>query len=151
MLAEKIKKQILERMEGKNLNVSTLERQANLPVNSIRNIIYGSSKNPGIKSLTAIAEVLGCGIDDLLGKQEARKIKKNPEEAPEYNELIIDLFDEIVNCIEVHVKQHNITLTFEQFLSLIKEAYIFSLRKNSNKLNPSFIEWLIENRVNQEI
>lgn len=148
MLAEKIKVQILNRIEGKNLSISSLEKKAQLSPNTIRNIIYGTSKNPGIKLLAAIAEVLECSIDELLGETTINE-KKITTPAIEYTTLVVELFDEVVNVVENYIKINKVTIPFETFLFFIKESYIFSLIKNNKKVSTNFIEWLIENNINK--
>ena len=154
MIADKIREEILSRTESKNLNIALLEKKAGLPTNAIRNIIAGGSKNPGIKSLSAIAKVLECSVNDLLGQKDSKKTEKSiqleriHQQALEQNELVLELFNQISDFIETYINQYKFQCTFEEFLSLIREAYIFALRKNAKKINTSFIEWLVENKNN---
>lgn len=74
-LIESIQENLQTRMEDKDLSPHELERKAGLKESAVRNILSGRSSNPGIESLTAIADTLDCSIDDLVGKTEARKLK----------------------------------------------------------------------------
>ncbi len=146
MLIDTIKQEILSRIEEKNLTIGLLERKAKLPNNTIRNIISGTSKNPGINSLTAIAKVLECSVDELLGKKIESRTGISYLRLAEHSELSLELFKEIIDFIESYIKQHKVKISFEDFLFFIKESYIFALNKNSKKVSTSFVEWIIENR-----
>lgn len=146
MIAEVIKKQILARLQEKNLNISNLEKKAGLPKNSVRNIMLGTSNNPGIVSLEAIAKVLECSIDELIGKvykaDTEVKAKSNIEHKW-VRKLFYDILDHIANYIE----KMDHTLSMEKILFLIKESYTYSLERNKGQLDKKFVEWLIEKNV----
>lgn len=148
MLADTIKQQILKRIKDKNLTIGSLERKANLPTNTIRNITSGTSKNPGINSLVAIAEILDCRINDLIGKPIEKNTAENFEQITGHNDLLLELFKEVVDFIEAYIQKNKITISFEDFLFCVKESYIVALNKNSKKLNVGLAEWLIEKRKN---
>lgn len=58
---------IKEKMENQHLSVYALEKEAGLKPQAVRNILWGKSKNPGGAVLKAIAKVLNCSVDELLG------------------------------------------------------------------------------------
>ena len=60
--------QISIRMRAKNLSVASLEREAGLTNHSVLNILRGKSKRPSAEVLLAVADVLGCTINDLMVK-----------------------------------------------------------------------------------
>ena len=145
MLAEQLRQSIIDKIRTKELNVNSLEKKAGLKKNSVRNIILGTSNNPSIGTLDAIASVLGCTIDELIGKKTISDI--NNDNNKESHELLMDLFCQIVDFIEKLTTEQNLTLSLEELLYFIKESYIFSLN-GSKELNPQFIEWLIKNKLN---
>ena len=67
MLVEKIKAKINASLSETKRNVSLAERMAGVPENTIRNILEGTSKNPKIETLQAIAKFLDCSLDELVG------------------------------------------------------------------------------------
>ncbi len=81
-LIENLQKQLQMRIADNNLNARELERRAGLKMSAVRNILSGSSKNPGIEVIVAIARILNCSTDELLGfnqeksKSEETKQKK---------------------------------------------------------------------------
>ena len=147
MLIDAIKEQILQRSNEHNLNISSLEKKAGLPRNSLRNLMDGGSTNPGIKSLVAIAKVLECGIDELLDKQLSSK-KETNSKTSKHSKLLIGLLNETVASLETSIKRYNIQISFEEFIEFLFKAYIYALNKNSQKVSTAFIEGLIEDKVN---
>lgn len=143
MIIEEIKKQILTRLQEKNLNISSLERKAGLPRSSIRNFFHGASNNPGIASLEAIAKVLECSVDELIGKVYKTESKAKPKQDVN-REWIEELFYNILNYIAAYTKKMGYKVTLEKMFFYLKESYIYSLEKNNNKMDKKFIEWIIE-------
>lgn len=48
------------------LSVNQLEKRANLRPSSVQSILSGRSKNPGIKTVIALAKEFGCNIEELV-------------------------------------------------------------------------------------
>ena len=147
MLVDTIKEQILQRSKELNLSIASLEKKAGLPLNSLRNLTDGGSQNPGVKSLVAIAQALGCGIDDLLDRQLVSKREISVKAAGK-NKLISELFNETVATLNACIKQSKVEISFEQFIELLRKSYIYALHKNAQKVCVGFIEGLIADRLN---
>ena len=62
-----LQSQIQTRMEAKKLSIYALEKKAGLKRSAARNILQGFSKKPSAEALKAIANVLECTVDDLVG------------------------------------------------------------------------------------
>lgn len=128
-LEEEIKKRIAK----KNINISKFERDNNIKPHSVRNLLYGKSKNPSVQLLYTIATALECTIENLIEKtdntdQDINLIK------------FLKITEEIVkNLID---KSENIKL--ERMFLLIREIYSYSKDKQSNEIDLPFINWLIE-------
>jgi transcriptional regulator with XRE-family HTH domain len=86
-LVDTIQEQLRTRIPDKNLNARELERRAGLKMSAVRNILSGHSKNPGIEVIAAIAKVLECSTDELLGIEHK---KDKPEQA---KQKVIDIWD----------------------------------------------------------
>ena len=72
MLDVIIQREIRWRMEAAGQNQKSLARAAQLNETAIRDILKGRSKNPRIDTLKAIATVLECTVNDLIGDIELR-------------------------------------------------------------------------------
>lgn len=72
MLDTIIQREIRWRMEAAGQNQKSLARAAQLNETAIRDILKGRSKNPRVDTLKAIATVLDCTVNDLIGDAELR-------------------------------------------------------------------------------
>lgn len=142
-LIENLQEQIESRMHDKNLNARELERRAGLKISAVRNILSGQSKNPGIEVIAAIAKLLNCSTDELLGLEQEKS------KAESAKQKIISIWDYSLyeNCLkEVHsyLQSKNVKPQAEQILFFIREAYIYSLEGKDKKADLRFIKWIID-------
>lgn len=49
-----------------NFNINSLARQAGVPPTTLKNIIYGKSRNPGIVTIKLICDGLGISLHDFF-------------------------------------------------------------------------------------
>jgi transcriptional regulator with XRE-family HTH domain len=67
-----IQTELRRRMEAIGHNQKSLARAAELNETAVRDILKGRSKYPRVDTLGAIAKVLGCTVNDLIGDTELR-------------------------------------------------------------------------------
>ena len=67
-----IRREIRWRMEAAGQNQKSLARAAQLNETAVRDILKARSKNPRVDTLKAIASVLDCTVNDLIGDIELR-------------------------------------------------------------------------------
>ena len=58
-------------------NINSLARQAGIPPTTLKNIVYGNSRNPGIVTIKLICDGLGISLYDFFG---SRQFKNNTPE-----------------------------------------------------------------------
>ena len=130
-LKEILKKKMLDQ----NLSMAALERKAGLNINSVRNIISGTIKNPSSKNLQAIASALGCSVDELLQKEESKAVElgslheDHPKKSENLDRIITDhllLISTLKATLEIF-KENNIDLLTDNVFKITKEGYFFSL------------------------
>ena len=144
MLVEKIKAKINASLSETKRNVSLAERMAGVPENTIRNILEGTSKNPKIETLQAIAKFLDCSLDELVGNIPKQHTK------PQTNvPLNSKLFTSIVEIINIHISKKNLKITFDQVMLIIEKSYTFCYEKRNQLADKEFIEWLLETNQSQ--
>lgn len=135
--------QIETRMYEKNLNARELERRAGLKISAVRNILSGQSKNPGIEVIAAMAKILNCSTDELLGIE----YKKDRSEAPKPKVIDAWDYDLYENCLKEtqnYLQSKNLKPQGEQILFFIREAYTYSLEGQDKKADLRFIKWIID-------
>lgn len=61
-----VKNRILLLCEQKSMTINKLATESGLSPSSLKNILYGKSKNPGIVTLKLICEGLGISLSELF-------------------------------------------------------------------------------------
>ncbi|MBN8828077.1 MAG: helix-turn-helix transcriptional regulator [Sphingobacteriia bacterium] len=121
-------KEILSR---KALKVSDLAREANIPINDLRNLIYNKTKKRSL--ILKISEFLGINPEYLL-------------DSPTLNEkeLLSKEYFEALEIVKEVVKNYNIPLTKGQLDKFISLLYLYCSRNNvSKEIKRGFVEGLI--------
>jgi transcriptional regulator with XRE-family HTH domain len=142
-LIENLQEQIETRMYEKNLNARELERRAGLKISAVRNILSGNSKNPGMEVIAAIAKLLECSTDELIGIEN----KKSKAEAPKQKTIDVWDFSLYENClkeVQDYLQSKNLKTQADQILFFVREAYIYSLEGRDKKADLRFIKWIID-------
>lgn len=138
--------QISIRMRAKKLSVSSLERAAGLSNHSVRNILRGKSKRPSAEVILAVADVLGCSINDLMVKEE---IFENTGYSGDKQKILnanykpSDLMEESVRVVNEKLKRKRKTLTLKQLLNCVEEVYIHAFQ-NGNNVDEAYADWFID-------
>lgn len=147
VFANNLKAQVLNRMKEKNLGPIELEKRAGLTRGAATNIIHGRSKNPTLETISSIANVLNCTIDELLEDPEKTVIKTVKKQDHQY-ETLIDLFYQVLDHTVLCIKNVKQDLSLDQFLDALREGYVYSLLKNNKQVDKKFIEWIIDKNAN---
>lgn len=61
-----VAKRLIELMEQRNLSLNGLARLAAVPPSTLKNIIYGKSKNPGVVTLKLLCDGMGISITEFF-------------------------------------------------------------------------------------
>ena len=59
-------KRLIELMEQRNLSLNGLACLAAVPPSTLKNIIYGKSKNPGVVTLKLLCDGMGISITEFF-------------------------------------------------------------------------------------
>lgn len=124
-------------MQEKSLRTSDLEKLAGLKMSAVRNILLGKTKHPKAETLQAIADVLGCTIADLLGK-EIPKEQTHSSPQIEHPQLFLDAAKSLVFLLE----KEECSLTLDQACLIVKETYAYSTQNESKTIDQQFAKWL---------
>lgn len=63
---ERIVKRILYLCRLKNININTLALRSGITPSTLKSILYGSSRNPGISTLRHICDGLGISLEEFF-------------------------------------------------------------------------------------
>ena len=71
-----VKNRILLLLEEKKTSIHKLALEAAVPPSSIKNILYGKSKNPGIVTLKMLCDGLGITLIDFFDTETFRMLEQ---------------------------------------------------------------------------
>ena len=69
-----VKNRLLELLGEKNMSIYKLAVESAVPPSSIKNILYGKSKNPGIVTIKMLCDGLGITINDFFNTPEFKSL-----------------------------------------------------------------------------
>jgi transcriptional regulator with XRE-family HTH domain len=111
---------------------------------AVVNILHGRSKNPSLKTVHAIAQQLGCGVEELLNQPLSTPVTKQNSANSVWN---ADLYLETVKVLLESLKQHQMQPDLNWLHEAISEAYAYALGNPEQKCDSRFIRWLVEKKL----
>lgn len=135
------------RIKALGLNVKKLERNANLKVNAVKNILSGRSQNPNVYSVLAISKALNCNLYELLGE--------HPPESSE-TPMMVDLTNQIdhpnlmrqsINSVLAFIETYERSITVTQLMLIADHIYRYSLHTSSTHIDERFAKWIMLDRI----
>ncbi|MBP9692174.1 MAG: helix-turn-helix transcriptional regulator [Alphaproteobacteria bacterium] len=141
-----LKEKIIEKMKGKNLSISVLERKAGLSIHTIRNLLKGKIKNPRAEILPAIATVLECSLLELIDSSSSSSNSWQGNIMNKKNKYLEDpiFMAACANTVASLLEEKDLILSFESCLDMIKTLYFYSLPKEPRTPDIKFAKWLLE-------
>ncbi len=71
-----VKNRILQLLGEKNMSIHKLAMESAVPPSSIKNILYGKSKNPGIVTLKMLCDGFGITLVEFFNTEEFEKLEQ---------------------------------------------------------------------------
>ena len=71
-----VKNRILQLLGEQNLSIHKLAMESAVPPSSIKNILYGKSKNPGIVTIKMLCDGFGISLVDFFDTNEFRNLEQ---------------------------------------------------------------------------
>lgn len=140
-----LQKRIKNYLETTGLSVASLERNAGLKTNVIRNILRGQSKRPTGVTLQAVAKVMECTVQDLLeGKNSSFRedMGVSPHESPMVQ--FPEILNEALQCVQKIAQDNQYKFTIHQTLRIVEEVYAYTIKKDPPKIDRDFVEWFVQ-------
>ncbi|MDX2073036.1 MAG: helix-turn-helix transcriptional regulator [Alphaproteobacteria bacterium] len=101
--------------EHSDISAYALAKQAGVDKTNVQNIITGVNKNPGIQTLYAIADVLGCTMDALLGRKSVDAFLDMP-----VNDTFLDA---AVKILKETLRDEKAQMTMSEWFDALKKVY----------------------------
>ena len=71
-----VKNRILSLCKERNLTINTLATESGISASTLKNILYGKSKNPGIVTLKMLCDGFGISIIEFFDVTEFRELEQ---------------------------------------------------------------------------
>lgn len=71
-----VRERILMLCEEKNMTIHKLSMESAVPASSIKNILYGKSKNPGIVTIKMLCDGFGITLDEFFDTPKFRELEQ---------------------------------------------------------------------------
>ena len=71
-----VKNRLLELLGTKKMSIHKLAMESAVPPSSIKNILYGKSKNPGVVTIKMLCDGLGITLVDFFDTKEFRELEQ---------------------------------------------------------------------------
>ncbi len=71
-----VKNRIIELCKEKNMTIYKLSVESAVAPSSIKNILYGKSKNPGIVTLKMLCDGFGITLTEFFGTDEFKNLEQ---------------------------------------------------------------------------
>lgn len=129
----------------KHLNKAQFAEKAGLHHDVVKKVTTGGIENPGIKTVTAIAQAIGCSIDSLVGytpRSSAPSSKIISAELP----LNKTLFDSVLIHIYMYLEKNQVSANLGQLIYCIDNIYDYSARRENNTVDISFANWIMDRK-----
>ncbi len=73
---ETVKNRILQLCEEKNMTIYKLSVESAVAPSSIKNILYGKSKNPGIVTIKMLCDGFGITLTEFFNTKEFKELEQ---------------------------------------------------------------------------
>ena len=67
---------IIELCQERNMAINALARSAGIPPSTVKNILNGASKNPGVVTIKMICDGLGISLTEFFDTDEFRELEQ---------------------------------------------------------------------------
>ncbi len=71
-----VKNRLLCLCEEKKMSIHKLATESAVPPSTVKNILYGKSKNPGIVTIKMLCDGMGITLNDFFDTPEFRKLEQ---------------------------------------------------------------------------
>ena len=143
-----IAKYINKKRNDAGLTFGTIATQKNMSESTVKNLCYGTTDNPGIKTILPVMEAVGGSFDEMLypdkTKDEVKEASVLAMKDIYENQLnaIKESYDEQINNIRSHYEQHHQDLVDNFEKRLADKQEIIELQKAEHKTSKK-VAWAL--------
>ena len=76
---ENVKNRLLALLEERKMPIHKLAMESGVPPSTIKNVLYGKSKNPGIVTIKLLCDGLGISLSDFFQTETFQSLEQELE------------------------------------------------------------------------
>lgn len=158
-MSSTIQKNIKNLLAKKRLSIAELERRIGLR-SAVVNILHGRSKNPSIRVTQAIANELGCTVEELMTEENIHlqsstmqtnlnnlDLKKTQQQTQIFtwdSQLAMKVMQDLSN----YLQEQKLELPIGKIFQCIEEIYKYSYNAPNRQVDKTFIKWIVDRLFN---
>ena len=143
-----LRENLLKKLDLKSydqLNKSKFAESVGLPHDSVKKLVSGYTKNPGIKTLMTIAQSFGCSVDELIGyKPKNHNVSKLVSQELTFNKK---LFESTLIHTFLFIEKHNLSPSVGNIMYVLDNIYDYSFRRNLDQPDTEFSNWILNSNL----
>lgn len=114
---EKFRAALEARMKQKDVSGRQLALKSGLKESVVNSILRGQSQDPRISTVAAIADELGCTVDDLLPKHPLRLVSSHQ------STVDTELLKIAIDSVNGEVQKQGLKVSAEEWTKCVAEIY----------------------------
>ena len=75
-VGEAVRQRIIQLCQERNMAINALARSAGIPPSTVKNILNGASKNPGVVTIKMICDGLGISLTEFFDTDLFRELEQ---------------------------------------------------------------------------
>ncbi len=143
-----------------DMGATEVANKGALPIESVRSILKGISKNPGAEMLKGLSKAFGCSIDFIVSEEEvtleALTQKSAAVAALAASPVNIELYQDAILAVEDAAKNKGIDLSHNPLLRkyYVNQAYELAIERADKEgaapaIDQLFVNWLVGKDVKE--
>lgn len=137
-----------------DIGATEVANKGALPIESVRSILKGISKNPGAEMLKGLSKAFGCSIDFIVSSDEITLealTQKNPATStPAVSPINIELYQDAILAVEDAARSKNLDLAGNPVLRkyYVNQAYELAIERAGKEgvapvIDQVFVSWIV--------
>lgn len=142
------------------MGATEVANKGTLPIESLRSILKGISKNPGAEMLKGLSRAFGCSIDFIVSDEEITLetlMQKSATVAPPTASPInIELYQDAIIAVEDAARNKRIDLSTNGSLRkyYVNQAYELAVERSNKEgtspvIDQLFVNWIVGKDVKE--
>ena len=140
-------------IESTGLELPAFCREINISYSSIYQLVHGINLTPNFATLLPIVKYFDITLEQLIGEEPLhinhKKRKTQATEDDEGKDTVWKsaLYQQCVDSVSKMISKKDEKIGINRFSMVVKEVYMYSLKKNLKNPDKNFVEWYCKHHL----